>query len=658
MKPSGANASSWNARAGAAAVAVALGLAVFYHGPQLALWAGAQAALIAWLALSLVVSYANGIRAPITPLSVSLTLFWSWLGATLWWTRVPVTSDINFWWIGTPVLVYWCYTLAPDRAQVWRYLTRVLPLGALALCALAWVQVFLWHEPARATFINVHSFAALLILIAFPLTGRFLRAQRDRARALIRWGTGACLFVLFFTVALTEGRGTAISLILSAVVFAALAVRSVGARPLAAWFGVIVIAYIAANLALHGGFSDARLLTLGDPESAGVPRFLIWRGAWEMLLAKPWWGIGLGTYYLAWPPYRDPADASLGFFVHNDYLQIWIEAGLPALLLLLAAFGAVGFMLARLLRRRPPADVRLETVGLFSGMLAIAIHSTVDFDFYILPIGILLGLALGRFEECVGGVVAPREARLRPARFARRAAFVAVVMLLAFAPISYFGSVSVSDQLFKRGLGLAMIGKLRDADAAFTWSERLLSYDDKVLVTHADLYRQVLHEVAAANETERRSLYEAALAMLDEAETANPYRPLNLAVRAQILEENPDLSGPDWRGEAEGAYARALALDPRFINTRMAYARLLLSAGRAMEAYGVLDAGMVYWYAPGVALLRYYDFTARLARQNGQNARAAAIEGLSAELRRATSATAVPRSAAIGLPLPIGAAAD
>src|SRR5581483_2192840 len=108
--------------------------------------------------------------------------------------------------------------------------------------------------------------------------------------------------------------------------------RAVGARPVLVTAGLLFAAYVAANPVLHGGPSG-RLATLSDPGNAGVERFLIWRGSWEMLMAKPWWGIGLGSYYLAWPPYRDPADQTLGFFVHNDYLQIWIEAGLPALLL-------------------------------------------------------------------------------------------------------------------------------------------------------------------------------------------------------------------------------------------------------------------------------------------------------------------------------------
>jgi O-antigen ligase len=645
--------SLWVAQISALGVAAALGLAVFYHGPQLSLLAGAQFLLVTWLALSLLTSYTNGIRVPLSPLSVSLTLFWLWLAISLWWTTVPVTSVINFWWIGTAALVFWCYTLSPERERIWFYLARFLPIGALVLCAFAMVQLFLLHQSPRSTFVNIHSFAALVMLVALPLSAYFLLAQHQRSNRVVIYGIGACLFIFFFTIASTEGRGTALSLIVGMTVLAAFAWRSVGIRPILGLVGLLLGAYIAANLILHGGFTDGRLATLSDPASAGAPRFLIWRGSWDLLMANPLWGIGLGTYYLAWPPYRDPTDNTLGFFVHNDYLQIWIEGGLPALLLLLAVFGAALFMLVRFLRRsRIPVTTKLETLGLFCGLLAVAAHSFLDFDLYILPISIVAGLILGRFHECIRTVVPMREHVLQPARITQPRAYRAIVVLLALFPLSYFIALGVSDQLYKRGFTLAAQGKLQEADQAFTWAERLLSFDDKVLMMHADLYRHVLQRLPPSAESERRALYEAALAMLDEAESANPYRPLVYVVRARLFQDNQDFAGPEWRAQAEAAYVRALTLDPRYFLTRIAYAELLRQSGREMEAFGVLERGMAYWYYPGQPVFAYYDFTARLARLVGQNARAVEIERQMEDLQRAIAATVPARPIAPDVNLP------
>lgn len=96
--------------------------------------------------------------------------------------------------------------------------------------------------------------------------------------------------------------------------------------------------------------------------------------------------------------------------------------------------------------------------------------------------------------------------------------------------------------------------------------------------------------------------------MLDKAESANPYRPLIHTVRGRILKENADLAGAQWRARVEASYAKALTLDPRFFATRIAYASLLLEAGRERDAYRVLEQGMAYWYAPGkpARVLRFY----------------------------------------------------
>jgi O-antigen ligase len=606
-------------------VAGALGLAVFYYGPQFALLAGAQFLLVTWIALSLACCYEDGVRLPFTPVSLSLTLFWLWLGISLLWTAVPVTSIINFWWVGSLALAFWAYTLSPQRERIWFYLARFALIGALALCGYALVQLFVWHEPPRSTFVNIHSFAALMMLVALSLGGYFLIAWHNHSTRRTLCILGACLFALYFTIATTEGRGTTLSIVLSMIAFAILTSRLVGRRPVLVLVGVVVAAYGVANLVLHGGLID-RAATLADPGSAAAPRLLIWRGSWALLMQHPWWGIGLGTYYLAWPPFRDPADDTLGFFVHNDYLQLWIEAGLPALLLLLAVFVSVLWMLLRLLRS-PNATVALqiEALGLCAGLVAVAAHSFVDFNLYILSISIAAGLALGRFHECVGEAVPARARTMRPSSVLRSRVYTVTVILVALFPLSYFVALGLSDYFYKRGFELAAAGELPQADDAFTWAERLLPGDDKVLIMHADLYRHVLKRLPQNDLAERRSLYEAGMALLDEAQSENPYRALVHVVRGRVFQENQGITGSDWRRLTESEYAKALVLNPRLYIARAEYANLLLGAGREQQAYRVLTAGIDDWYYPSDSVLAYYRLTAEVAKSLGDGTRAQEI---------------------------------
>ncbi len=63
-----------------------------------------------------------------------------------------------------------------------------------------------------------------------------------------------------------------------------------------------------------------------------------------------------------------------------------------------------------------------------------------------------------------------------------------------------------------------MLRVLIEADNAFSWAERLIPRYDKVLTTHAGLYRHVMQRVPHADSAERRAFYEAAIALLDEAQ--------------------------------------------------------------------------------------------------------------------------------------------
>lgn len=616
-------------------VAGALSAAVFYHGPQIPLLAGAQALLILWLLTSLLHSYDDGVRLPNTVLAASLTLFWGWLGVSLAWSRVPAVSTVTFWWVGSMALVFWIYTLSPARAQIWNLVARFALLGAVALAVMALVQLLVYGQPARATFINIHSFAALLMLVVVPACAYLLIALGRRAGWAETVALGIAVFLIIFVIAATRGRGTTISLLISIAVLLAFMARSAPRRHLALIAGLVGGAYLLANLSLHGALAD-RFSTLTDPADAALPRLLIWRGSWEMVLDNPWYGIGLGIYYLAWPPYRDPADATLGFFAHNDYLQLWIETGLPGLLLLLAVFLSVLVMTIRFLRL--PAvnpTLRTEVVGLFCGLLAVAAHTFLDFNFYILPISIVSGLILGRFHERVVSALPSGSLMLQPLRFIRRPAYHTIVALLVLFPLSYLTALGLSDYFYHQGLALAGAGKLQDADRAFSQAEQLTSSDDKAFLAHADLYRHSLRRMPQDAHADRLALYEAALGALDRTEQYNPYRAMAHTVRGNLYRENRDLAGANWSDQAERAYAQALALNPRFYGTRMAYAQILLENGRADAARTLLDQGAQHWYYPEPMLLAYFALTAALHRDAGEIEQAQRFEARVSDIRSA-----------------------
>lgn len=620
--------------AGAVAIAGALGLAVFFHGPQIVLLAGAQMLIVLWLALSLL-RRQEGLRAPADAITVTLTCFLAWLALSLSWSPVPALSMMTFWWVGALGLSYWACTVSPERERVWQWASGFAFLGAVALCGMALVQLIVYKQPPRASFINIHSFAAMLVLIALPATARWLAELRTGRRLPVA-ALGAGLFLLFFTIATTQGRGTTVSLFLGMGVLAVLTYRQVARTHLAGVAGLAIGAYLCADLLTRGAVGT-RISTLADPAIAALPRMLIWKGSFQMALDHWWLGTGLGTYYLIWPRYRDPTDASLGFFAHNDYLHLWIEGGLAAPLVLLALYVAVLVGLIRFRKRAPDPLPSIESAGLFGGLLAIAAHSMLDFNLYVLPISILAGLVLARYRALIGMNPHAVHGAVSSGLFRRPAVFRLAVGVAALLALAYLAALGTSDYFYGRGLALARSGDFAAAGESYAWAGRLNGRDDRVMLAHAELYRHVVARTPA-DAPERPVLYRAALSLLDDAQSANPLRATVHALRARLYHENPSLSGPSWRTAAMQEYQRALALDPRLFKTRHAYARLLLDAGDRSAGRRVLEDGIHHWYVPNPALVPLYETTARLRREAGDAKGAAEMEDrvrdLSARLAR------------------------
>ena len=156
---------------------------------------------------------------------------------------------------------------------------------------------------------------------------------------------------------------------------------------------------------------------------SGSFRFETWKGALRMTFANPLLGVGTGAFEWRYPLY-----ASVGFtrFAHNSYLDLASEAGIPALLLLLAL--GIGWLTRALQPELPspapnegqtpplphsrggtgrsahhtspawPFDWRPVRLGIVAGVIASAAHNLVDSDIAcfanLLTLTGLLGLGL------------------------------------------------------------------------------------------------------------------------------------------------------------------------------------------------------------------------------------------------------------------------
>ncbi len=369
---------------------------------------------------ALVVVWRDGLfaRGVHSALLIGLLL---WIPFSLVWSQSPGLSL-------TQLAVLLCLPLGWQagralhrRGQLNHLLGYGLPalLAGLILWGLAQGPNTFTAKP-QGPFNDPNTYAAVLNLLLLPVLARYLAA--DLARQASWWRTGhlALLAATAFVAFLTASRGASLALLLVLPCLFWLARKQPDIQRKLALLGVVVAStYLAAYLVGGGANVGQRLVntvTGGDPA-----RLMLMKSAWLMIQDHPWLGTGLGTFRLLYPQYRASDEAATaGGWVHNDYLQVWLEAGLPMLLLMLGLAAWVAWSIWKTMREAGPDA--LPRMGYLAAIAAIQLHALVNFLFFFSMVSLLVGLYLARLApplEKAGSQEAPRPSRhLRALRLA------------------------------------------------------------------------------------------------------------------------------------------------------------------------------------------------------------------------------------------------
>lgn len=356
--------------------------------------------------------------ATLAPFSVLATLFllpMTLFGSLEGWKRGALAWLMLAWLVWLPATLTWSLTpgLSLPQAAVllclplgWLaglvlhrrgYLTRLLDYG-LPIVLLILLFWGLLQGPSTFTgkpqgpFNDPNTYAAVLNLLLLPILARYLAADLAKQKPWRRSGQLALLAGVTFITFLAASRGASLALLLVLPPLLWLARKQANfKRKLVLLAAVALVSYLAA-FAVSGGLSVAMRLadTLqgGDP-----PRLMLIKSAWLMILDHPWLGSGLGTFRLLYPQYRYADEAgTAGGWVHNDYLQLWQEAGLPMLLLMLGLAAWVAWKGWQTLRSSDGGA--LQRMGYLTAIAAILLHALVNFLFFFALVSLLVGLYL------------------------------------------------------------------------------------------------------------------------------------------------------------------------------------------------------------------------------------------------------------------------
>ena len=606
---------------------------LFFNGIDIRFFALVFILLLGWILFSGITAYRKGYQIGNLLILVSMVLFWLWLGIDIVFSPVFYLSVVNFWWVGIFPLMYFAYSFSADKDALWESLFALLVITGVVLSLYALYQMLALQDQPRATFYNKNSLAALINLLLFPLLA--LTLIKSKSNWVIASGSSIFVFTLF--LALINSRGALLAFSLSFITLLVLGWYQIDKRRLVMLGLVIIGAFVTASLVLNyvpqitGTDVVERFATLQDTESAGLSRFVIWQPAWELFLQHPWTGIGLGCYFLAIPPLLHNDDHSAGFYVHNDYLQIALETGLPGFIFLLLILLATLYRFVKSLRAiHSGHPQRLHFLALFAALLTLAIHSAFTFNLYVMPIMLLAGLLLGRFNQLADHLEDRQILTWQPAMLFRPTVYYSALGIITVILSSYFISIGVAHHYQHKAYSLAAANQLENAHQAFRIAQKLAPRVDSAYYADADLLRK--SALLLANRPElAQGLLEEARVLLARAEALNPLRAQTPYIHGLVLQQ----ASPETQTDIIDAYQTALKRNPRFIPARLALARYLLEHDKHDNAVQLLQDGLGYSYRQlSPAYLQLLEMNSAAAIRMGNDELANNLSGLLAQYRQ------------------------
>jgi O-antigen ligase len=539
-------------------------------------------------------------------------LFWGWIGVATLLSPATFISLATFWTLAfLPFTALSVLLVVAGNAVLENALTTALFVVIAALATYACVMFFVFESPPRATFANKNNFAAIQMPMVFYAAASATTAKNRAARIFF-----IALTALFtFTIGIVGSRGVLICLIAGlALVFGLLLKDHWPRKTIATLLATVFISLLASNFSGSGKLVD-EAATMLAPSSAGSDRFVIWGASLELAKDTPWHGIGPGLFQMVYPKYRLDEDASAALFVHNDYLQLFIEAGWPAPLLLLAALitlTIVGF--SSIFRQHGTRDQRLSLLIPLLGFGAIAGHSLLSFNLFLPPLliisGILLGLVTRHLTLGQTAESAPTKTCPKP--------LCVVAIALAIVPVLYFVNTGRGVILHKQSIALYEEGEFSSSLAKL---EKAIQASPRADIYHYSQAGIWFQRVVKEGKPPASQELTQALDWLNKAEELNPLRPQIHVIRARIIQNigHPEISDPannlaELAQRVEAEYQKALVKDPFHLDARFYLARFLLQQNRLEEGQAVLEEGIGKPYPYDQLSVNYYRLTAEIRR--------------------------------------------
>lgn len=253
-------------------------------------------------------------------------------------------------------------------------------------------------------FFTPNTFAAALNLVLLPLIALYINSSKGYWLLMV-------IVMLFGALLITQSRGGMVSFSCSVLFLAAVykfanlivnkgSLKKLALSMIAVFMLVGTVQLIKINNPDTSLTEDITKITRTGTVSSLQQRWIMYGVAWNLIKEKPFIGHGYNTFRYYW--LRDQQGRYIGSgtrFVHNDYLQIWMETGILGLLFLCAVIVLFYYFgLKKILYEK--SGIEYWSM-LLAGLTAYFLHALVDFVMYPPVLLLIFGAYLGVASQLV-----------------------------------------------------------------------------------------------------------------------------------------------------------------------------------------------------------------------------------------------------------------
>ncbi len=311
------------------------------------------------------------------------------------------TSELAFWYTALLLAFLLVHRRTANKVRAAAYrATLFVSFGVLAVVSilnrvtaprrLLWLRDVPADIHSFGPYVNPSHFGGAMELVApwllgYGLAASVLGGRQDRKRpggVLALVGAGVCAVA----VVLAASKMAAATIGLTYAVLIAVAIVAEQGRKrvvliAGAAAGALLLFVIAIAGPLRGRVDDFVATHLEGVSLSA--RGFAWTAGLRMAGDFPWTGTGFGAAGDVLPAYLPRGESGNWSEIHNDYLELVVAGG--ALAALIAAWLTATYVwrVWRVARWETASGRLLPTLGLILGLVALAVHESVDFNLQI-----------------------------------------------------------------------------------------------------------------------------------------------------------------------------------------------------------------------------------------------------------------------------------